>query len=401
MNTFYRPTRAVISLDALGHNIREFRRAIPASIRIMAVVKANAYGHGAVQTAAHALRCGVDYIGVAFLDEAIELRKAGISGPILVMGYTPPEGIALARQLDITITVYSDDLLESLHAMPYDPTHDQRLKVHVKVDSGMGRIGVPADASGIAFIENVLAIPGVELEGLFTHYACADEEDKAYTKLQYDRFQSVVAHFRDQGIEFPYVHAGNSATAIDMPELTFSMIRLGISMYGLYPSEEVNHSRVSLRPVMSFVTEVVMVKSLPPGSGVSYGVTYRTSSEEEIATLPVGYADGYTRMLTDKAEVLIHGRRAPLVGRICMDQCMVNVTGIGNVKIGDEVVLFGKQGDEVLHVEELAQALDTINYEIPCMISHRVPRVYTLHDKVLHVDNDLIDRTRVRKQLPM
>jgi alanine racemase len=390
MKTFYRPTRAVISLDALQHNIREFRRVVPEPIRLMAVVKANAYGHGAVQTAACALKSGVDYIGVAFLDEAIELRKAGITAPILVLGYTPPEGLGLARKLEITITAYSDNLIEACLAEPFDPAVDRKLKVHVKVDSGMGRIGVPADESGIAYIERIRQLPGVELEGLFTHYACADEQDKSYTLMQHDRFNRVVQHFRDRGIDIPIIHAGNSATGIDHPELTFSMLRLGIGMYGLYPSEEVFRSRVNLRPVMSFVTEVVMTKTLPPGSGVSYGAAYRTRGEETIATLPVGYADGYTRLLGGKASVLVHGSRAPIVGRICMDQCMINVSDIANVAIGDEVVLFGEQDGAMIHVDELAALLGTINYEIPCMISHRVPRVYVSNGEVIHVDNDLI-----------
>jgi len=390
MKPFYRPTRAVISLDALQHNIREFRRVLPEQIRMMAVVKANAYGHGAVQTATYALKCGVDHIGVAFLDEAIELRKAGITAPILVLGYTPPEGLQLARELDITITVYSDNIVEALQAAVYDSVHDRKLKVHVKVDSGMGRIGVQADETGIAFIEQLRLLPGVELDGLFTHYACADDRDKTYTYRQHERFDRVVRHFRDRGVEIPNIHAGNSATGIDFPELTYSMLRLGVSMYGLYPSEDVFRSRVDLRPVMSFATEVVMVKTLPPGSGVSYGAAYRTVVDETIATLPVGYADGYTRLLNGKASVLVHGQRAQIVGRICMDQCMVNVTDIADVKIGDEVILFGQQGEAAIHVDELAEMLGTINYEIPCMISHRVPRVYMLDGEVIQVDNDLI-----------
>lgn len=390
MNTFYRPTRAVISLDALQHNIGEFRRALPESIRLMAVVKANAYGHGAVQTARYALMSGVDHIGVAFLDEAIELRKAGITAPVLVLGYTPPEGLLRARELDITITVYSDNLIDALHALPFNPATDSKLKVHVKVDSGMGRIGVPADDTGILLIEKILAIPGVQLDGLFTHYACADEQDKSYTYMQHEKFQRIVSYFREREIDIPNIHAGNSATGIDCPELTFSMLRLGIGMYGLYPSEEVCHRKVRLKPVMSFVTEVVMVKSLPPGSGVSYGAEYRTQGYETIATLPVGYADGYTRLLNGKARALIKGQRAEIVGRICMDQCMLQVTGIPDVSIGDEVVLFGRQGDAEIHVDELASILGTINYEIPCMISHRVPRVYTLNGEVIHVDNDLV-----------
>lgn len=389
MNTFYRPTRAVISLDALQHNIREFRRAVPDQIRIMAVVKANAYGHGAVQTAVHALQSGVDYLGVAFLDEAIELRRAGIQAPILVLGYTPPTGYEIARDLDISITAYDDHMIEAMQDI--EMTDSQRkLKLHIKIDSGMGRIGVPADERGIAFIDRVRALPGIEVEGLYTHYACADEQDKSYTYMQHEKFSRIISHYREQGIEFPYIHAGNSATGIDFPELTFTMLRLGISMYGLYPSEQVFRRNVTLRPVMSLITQIVMVKQLPPGSGVSYGATYRTTGEETIATLPIGYGDGYTRMLTGKASALVRGQRADIVGRICMDQCMLNVTGIADVAVGDEVVLFGSQGEAELHIDELASSLGTINYEITCMISHRVPRVYTLHGDVIQVDNELL-----------
>lgn len=390
MDSYYRPTRVEISLDALRYNYNAFRAAIPSSMQIMAVVKANAYGHGAIEIAQEAVQCGADYLGVAFLDEAIELRQAGITSPILVLGYTPPEGISAALQHNITITVYSDPVLDALAEsdalQPYG-----KIKVHIKIDSGMGRIGLYETNTAIAFIEKALDLPGVVVEGLYTHYASADEMDKTYTYEQHHRFDRVVGYFRGKGVTFSYLHAGNSATAIEFPQLSYSLIRLGISLYGHYPSAEVNKRMIDLQPVMSFRTGVVMVKELPPDSVVSYGAIYRTQGTEQIATLPVGYADGFTRMLTSRAEVLIRGHKVPVVGRICMDQCMINVSDIPGVAVGDEVVLFGRQGTETIAADDLAEALGTINYEITCMVSNRVPRIYIRDGKPVKVVNHLLE----------
>jgi alanine racemase len=389
VDSFFRPTRVEISLDALRHNLNAFRQVLPDSMRMMAVVKANAYGHGAVEIAEEAVAGGAHCLGVAFLDEAIELRKAGIAAPILVLGYTPPEGIGVAVQHDIAITAYSDNMLEALQTL-HSSGSGPRLKVHVKIDTGMGRLGLHEEQAAIAYIEKALKLPGVLVEGLYTHYACADETDKTYTYDQHRRFDRIVRYFMDKGVCFDHLHAGNSATAIDLPELSYNMIRLGISMYGLYPSAEVNRTKVELQPVMSFITGIVMLKRVPPNSGISYGKIYVTEGEEDIATLPVGYADGYTRMLTSKAEVLVRGRKVPVVGKICMDQCMINVTGLADVAVGDEVILFGKQGDRHIFADDLASALGTINYEITCMISNRVPRVYMRNAKVKKIVNHLI-----------
>lgn len=369
----FRPTWAEISFDALHHNIQQFRKAIPGHIKIMAVLKADAYGHGAVPIAREAIRCGVDYLSVAFLDEALQLRQAGIQAPILVLGYTAPEAVALAYQHDITLTIYSEEVLEALASLV---PNKKQAKVHIKIDTGMGRIGIADEYAAINYINKALQIPHVKVEGLYTHFACADEKDKTYTYEQYQRFENILNHFRAQNIHFSCNHTGNSAIAIDLPNYSCDMVRLGISMYGLYPSFEVQRNRLSLKPVMSLKTQVVWVKTLPPGSGISYGAVYKTKDYEQIATLPIGYADGYTRMLTGKAEVLIKGKRVPVVGRICMDQCMINTTGISDVVIGDEVVLFGEQRGNKLLVDELAQALGTINYEIICMVERRVPRLY-------------------------
>jgi alanine racemase len=354
-------------------------------MNFMAVVKANGYGHGAVETAEEAIDCGAAYIGVAFLDEAIELRKAGITAPILVLGYTPPEGIALARENDVTLNVYDREMLEALRSSP----NSKPIKIHIKLDSGMGRLGLHDATDAIDFIEQALRIPHVEVEALFTHFASADEPDKSYTKLQHERFRDVVEHFTRRGVTFPYLHSGNSAAAIDTPELSFNMVRLGIGMYGLYPSEDVNKQKVELKPVLSWKTGVVMLKTLPPGSGVSYGVIYQTRDHEKIATLPVGYADGYTRRLTGQAEVLVRGSKVPVIGRICMDQCMINVTSVADAALHDEVVLIGEQEGQSITADDVAEQLGTINYEITCMISHRVPRVYTRGGRVVKTVNPL------------
>ncbi|MBP1965214.1 alanine racemase [Paenibacillus aceris] len=372
MDAFYRPTWVEISLDALRSNIEGFQKILPAGMKQMAVVKADAYGHGAVEVSKEALAAGVDYLGVAFFDEALELRNAGITAPILVLGYTPPEGARRARELDVTIAVYSYDVLKELQ----DQQHEKKLKIHIKLDTGMGRLGLHTEADAIPFIEQALTLPNVEVEGMFTHYANADEVDKSYTLEQYRRFERIVSYFTDKGVTFPYIHAGNSAAAIDLPGLTYSMVRLGISMYGLYPSEDVDQTKIELKPVLSLKTGIVHLKTLPPDSGISYGTIYHTKGEEQIGTLPIGYADGFSRMLSSKAEVLVRGKRVPVVGRICMDQCMINVSDVKDVQSLDEVVLIGEQDGERITAEDIARQLGTVNYEVICMISHRVARVY-------------------------
>lgn len=377
MQASYRPTAAEISLDALRANYEAFRKALPAETKFMGCVKANAYGHGAVEISRELETLGADYVSVAFLDEALQLRQAGIRLPILVLGYTPPHGIAAAWENDITVTLFTKEVLEAVKRLPGNPGH--RLKVHIKIDSGMGRLGLlPPDAP--AFVHEVYQTPQAELEGLFTHFAKADEEDKSYTLEQYRRFTGVAETLREQEIDIPIIHTGNSATAIDTPYLSLNMVRVGISMYGLYPSTEVNRQLIDLHPLMTLKTQAVYVKSLPPYSGVSYGTRYVTDSEEYIATLPVGYADGYSRMLSGKAEVLIRGRRVPVVGTICMDQCMVSLKSFAEeaeqIKAGEEVVLIGRQAGVSITADELALHLGTIHYEVVCMLAHRVPRVY-------------------------
>ena len=377
MQVIYRPTQAEVNLDHLRANYNSFRNSLPEKMKLLACVKANAYGHGAVEVTREMEKLGADYLSVAFLDEALELRQAGILMPILVLGYTPPEGIETAWKHDVTVTLFSPEVLEAIKALP---EAEERLKVHIKIDSGMGRLGLlPGDAA-VSFIEEVFSLPQVIVEGMFTHFARADEEDKGYTLEQYRRFKSVADALRDLGHTIPIIHTGNSAAAIDTPDLSYNMVRIGISLYGLYPSDEVNRATVSLSPVMTLKTQIVYVKKLPPNYGISYGSKYVTEDEEVIGTLPIGYADGYSRMLSGKAEVLIRGRRVPVVGNICMDQCMVSLKSFAEeaeqIKAGEEVVLIGQQSDSCITADELASKLGTIPYELVCMIAHRVPRTY-------------------------
>lgn len=393
MQVQYRATRAEINLDHVIDNYKAFRHALPEGMRLLACVKADAYGHGAVQVARVLEQAGADYLSVAFLDEAIQLRRAGIQAPVLVLGYTPPEGIQAAWEHRVTVTAFSPEVLEAIRNLPEESLKSP-LKVHVKIDSGMGRLGLLPGEAAMSFVEEALALPQAEVEGMFTHFSKADEEDKSYTQEQYRRFASVVGSLENRGIRLPILHTGNSATAIDMPELSFNMVRIGISMYGLYPSEEVNRQRIALRPVMSLKTNISFVKKLPPHWGVSYGARYVTEAEETIATLPIGYADGYSRMLSGKAEVLIRGLRVPVAGTICMDQCMVSLKSFGNeaeeIRAGEEAVLIGSQAGSSITADELASWLGTINYEVVCMIAGRVPRLYVSGGKPALLVNSLL-----------
>ncbi len=384
MQVKYRPTQAVIDLDALYSNYTELRQGLPADMKLLACVKANAYGHGAVTVATELERYGADYLSVAFLDEALELRHAGIKLPVLVLGYTSPDGIRTAWEHDITLTVFSGEVLEAIRDL--DPSEfPHKLKVHIKIDSGMGRLGLLPGEEAIAFIRKALQIPHVEVEGMFTHFATADEEDKSYTLEQYRRFQDVVDALREYEAHIPIIHTGNSAIAIDIPELSCHMVRIGIALYGIYPSDEVHKDRIKLNPILTLKTELVRVKTMPPHSAISYGARYVTDREEKIGTLPIGYADGYSRMLGGKAQVLIRGRRVPVVGTICMDQCMVSLQPLADeaeeIQAGEEVVLIGQQSGGQITADELASMLGTIPYELICMLAHRVPRLYTCSGK--------------------
>ncbi|MEG6520459.1 alanine racemase [Desulfotomaculum sp. 1211_IL3151] len=365
------PTWAEINLEAIRHNIREVRRVIGPNKEIMAVVKANGYGHGAVPVAQAALAAGATRLGVARLSEAQELRRAGIQVPILILGYISPEQISDALDLNICLTVFRSDLAEQISAVAC--SKGMKATVHLKVDTGMGRLGFTPDRVGVAAIAVAYNLPGLNAEGIYTHFATADAEDKSYTRGQFERFMFVLQQLQEMGISFSLRHCANSAAIMECPETYLDLVRPGIIMYGLYPSEEVDKNKIALQPAMTLKTRIAHIKHVGPGTKISYGCTYTVPRETVIASLPIGYADGYPRLLSSKGEVLVQGKRAPVIGRICMDQCMIDVGKITGVQIHDEVVIFGAAA---LPVEQMAAWLGTINYEVVCWVGSRVPRVY-------------------------
>lgn len=368
------PVWAEINLDALAGNISEIRRITSASAKVMAVVKANGYGHGAAEVSRAVLAAGTDWLGVARVDEGLSLREDGIEAPILILGYSPPEQSREVVRGRLSQAVFTRDMALALaEAAAAERT---RARIHFKIDTGMGRIGWVAGPDAVRDILELAGNRHLEAEGVFTHFAASDTADKAYTEEQLFRFTKLVEDLRRNGLEIPIKHAANSAALIEMPETHLDLVRAGIIVYGLYPSDEVDHGLIKLRPVMSLKAKVAYVKEVPAGFKVSYGCTYSTEKSTVIATLPLGYADGYSRLLSSKGCALIHGRRAPVAGRVCMDQVMVDVGHIPGVKVGDEAVLIGRQGDQEITADDVAGMLDTINYEVVCMVSHRVPRVY-------------------------
>ena len=386
-DVYYRDTVAEVDLDAIRHNVRQFRRHLPKSVRLMAVVKADAYGHGAVPAARAALSAGADSLAVAFLDEALELRAAGVSAPILVMGYTPPRAVGEAVRNDVTLTVYSEEVVEALGCQV--AREGRSVDVHVKVDTGMGRIGL-LEEDFPAFLRHFARFPRLRIGGVYTHFACADEPDKGYTHFQHRCLLRFLDQLREAGMDTPLVHCSNSAAAIALPEYRHALVRIGIGMYGYYPSEELNRRVIRLKPALTLKTRIVRLKRPPKGTGISYGKTVTVDGSRWIATIPVGYADGLSRRLSNRGSALVKGRRVPIVGRVCMDQTMLDVTEAMPVSVGDEVVLYGRQGDEVICVDEVARLLDTISYEVTCAVGWRVPRVYLEGGKPVEVINRLM-----------
>jgi alanine racemase len=377
--------RADIDLKAIAHNIKELRRITHSSARLMGVVKANGYGHGAIEVAQCAIKNGAEVLGVARIEEGIQIRKAGIEVPILIFGYTHPELAAVLLEYDLTQTVYT---FASAQAFSQTAASlGKKIKIHLKVDTGMGRLGLlslnfkPDNSVAINAdaIEETLAIAGLEgleLEGIFTHFATADHADKSYAEDQLDLFMNYLTRLRKAGLETPVRHAANSAALIDMPDSHLDMVRPGIAIYGLYPSDEVNKKHVPLKPAMSLKAKIIHLKGVPAGFKVSYGITHETRKATTIATVPIGYADGLNRLLSSRGQMLVHGQRAPIIGRVCMDLTMLDVGHIDSVQMGDEVVIFGRQGNDSITVDEIASTLNTINYEIVSTITARVPRIY-------------------------
>ena len=365
---------AEISLEAIGHNIREVKKRLPEGVKLLGVVKANAYGHGAVPVASY-LENQVDYFATATIEEAVELRENGISAPILILGYVSPSQYGDLVEYDITQTI--DSYAQALALEKEAARQNRKAKAHLAVDTGMTRIGFQVTEHDADEAAKIADLPHIELEGMFTHFSCADQEDKTYCSMQMEKYDKMTALLAERGVTIPLRHICNSAGIMEFDDHRFEMVRSGIITYGIYPSEEVKKERLNLIPALSWKSHVIHVKEVGPGIGVSYGATYVTEKPmTRIATVSAGYADGYPRALSNQGFVLIHGKKAPIIGRICMDQMMVDVTEIPDVQVEDIVTLVGTDGDETITIEEIANPAARFDYEMLCDISSRVTRIY-------------------------
>lgn len=379
---YYRAS-ANIDLDAICNNIDNTRKILGDETKLMVILKADGYGHGAVPIAKALLEMAVDSFGIAILEEGIELRKAGIDKPLLVLGYTPKGQYKKLVEYNITQTVFQYNTAKDLSEEAL--SQGKTAKVHIKVDTGMSRIGFFDDEESIKEIKNISELKGIEIEGIFSHFACADEEDKTSANRQLERFLEFTKKLEEEGIQIPIKHIANSAAIIDIPEARLDMVRSGIATYGLYPSDEVKKDALVLKPAMEIKSHVSYVKEVEAGVGVSYGSTYVTKGKTRIATIPVGYGDGYPRQLSSRGRVLIHGMSAPIIGRVCMDQFMVDVTNIPEVCQGDTVTLIGRDKEEFISVEEVADMSYSFNYEFICNVGKRIPRIYYRNNKVWNI----------------
>ncbi len=368
---FGRPTVAEIDLRSLEYNYRQLKKRIPKGVELLAVVKADAYGHGAIPISRRLEKLGVSYLGVAISDEGVELRKGGVKAPILILGGIYKEDVDQVLQYDLTPVVFQKESLKLLKKAT--ERWPKKVRIHIKVDTGMGRLGVPLNLWS-TFLKELEKFPKIEIEGILSHFSMTDDQD-GYTTYQSGEFQRAVATAKKMGISYKYLHMASSAILTAFPSYSGNLVRPGIMLYGAYPSP-VFQNIIQLKPILTLKTYIHFLKRVPPGTKISYGGTFVTKRESLIATLPIGYADGYSRHLSNKGEVLIRGRRAPVVGRVCMDFMMVDVTDIPKVSLGDEVILMGRQGRQQITAEEIAEKINSISYEVLCLIGKRIPRIY-------------------------
>lgn len=393
MKEFLRRTWAQINLDAIENNILQIKSILRPGTLLCATVKADCYGHGYAYTAAAMSDAGADWFSVSNLAEALQLRRSGIKKPVLILGYTPPSCVRELVYNDISQAVYSSDYAKalSLEAKKADVT----VNAHIKIDTGMSRIGFVyhdsvEDSSVIDEIAEICSLPGISPEGIFTHFSCADNTDgELFTRLQYELFCTAVDSLKQLGIVFRVRHCSNSAAILNFPEMNFDMVRAGIILYGHYPSKEVRRP-IKLLPVMELKAVISMVKEIPEETPVSYGGTYISKEKRTVATVPIGYADGYPRLLSNKMYMLVNGRKAPVLGNVCMDQTVIDVTGIEGVGEGKTITVFGRDGTAFLDVSEIAEKAGLLNYEILCSLSRRVPRVYVREDKIIETTDYML-----------
>ena len=380
MKTYSR-VYAKIDLDAIAYNMEQMRQNIRPETKVMAVIKADGYGHGAVQIAEMMERWNYIWgFAVATLDEAVVLRTEGIQKPILVLGCVFPDQYMEMLKHEIRMNIYTEEMAESISRMA--AREGKTAYMHIKLDTGMSRLGFGINEQSAETIKRISKMPNVNMEGIFTHFTKADEKDQSFTKKQIQEFVWMTERLKEKNVRFTYEHCSNSAGIIDVPEANFDIVRAGISTYGLYPSEEVDKTNVKLKPALALKSHVAFVKEIESGTPVSYGGTFVAKEKMKIATIPVGYADGYPRSLSNKGYVLIRGKKAPILGRVCMDQFMVDVTQIEGVSFGDKVTMIGKDGNEILPVEVLSELSGRFNYEFVCDLGKRIPRVYVRDGKI-------------------
>lgn len=395
MEIIQKRTWAEIDLDAAAYNLAAIRRRIGEKPMLCCVIKADAYGHGAVRLAKEYEALGADWLALSNIEEALQLRRAGIILPMLVLGYTPPEAASQLAENNISQCAYSSEYCASLSE--YAVKSGVSVKIHIKVDTGMSRLGfyfqnINRDTAVVSEIENACRLPGLIPEGIFTHFAESDggAAGTMYTMRQFGCFKELIETLSHRGIEFPIRHCANSGATLDYPMSHMDMIRAGIILYGISPSDDVMHPE-ELKPVLSLRAVISHIKEIEPGSDISYGRTYTADKKMRVATIPIGYADGYSRQLSGKGSVLVHGVRCPILGRICMDQCMIDVSSVPEAMVGDTVTLIGEDGRDAILAEELAALMDTIPYEVICGLSKRVTRVYLKNGREDSVFDCILD----------
>ncbi len=379
MSKYYR-VYADIHLDAIINNVESLMAPLDSKTKAMAVVKADGYGHGDVAVA-KAVYDKVFGYAVATLDEAVNLRENGIDKPILILGFVNTDEYETLVNNEVAATVFDYETAKALSEVA--KRLGKKALCHIKVDTGMRRIGLEPNQEGVRIIEKIKKLQDIDAVGIFTHFATADEENKEATLRQYHKFMSFVSQLKSEGLEFEYTHCANSAATIDMHEINGDLVRLGIAMYGMYPSAEVSKDTVKLTPALELKSHITMVKTVPAGEPVSYGGTFVTDKDTKIATVSLGYGDGYPRALSSKGYVIVNGMKAPIIGRVCMDQLMIDATNIPDVKRNDVVTLIGRDGQEIITVEEIAELAGTFNYEFVCDLNKRIPRNYYMNGEYI------------------